>query len=111
MEQITRPAAFEPAHSDRRFTIHLLETAYALTFPPLMPVLLSQAPNMRLHTQTWSLESVDKLLDCEIDLGIAVMEKDSRSAIHVSRVPSELNYVELMSDYPVFWFVRAPGIE
>ena len=98
MEQITRPAGFEPATSQRRFRIHLLETAYALTFPFFMPTLLKQAPNTRLTTQNWSQDSLDMLLNCEIDLGIACWEWDDRSPIHMRDIPGELNHVELLRD-------------
>jgi DNA-binding transcriptional LysR family regulator len=101
MEQITRPAGFEPATSQRRFRIHLLETAYALTFPYFMPSLLSRAPNTRLTTQNWSQDSLDMLLSCEIDLGIACWEWDDRSPIHMRDIPGELNYVELLRDESV----------
>ena len=101
LEQITRPAAFEPATSQRRFSIHLLETAYALTFPYFMPTLLNQAPNTRLTTQNWSQDSLDMLLSCEIDLGITCREWDERSPIHVRNIPSQLNHAELLREVPV----------
>ena len=101
LEQITRPAAFEPATSQRRFSIHLLETAYALTFPFFMPTLLNQAPNTRLTTQNWSHDSLDMLLSCQIDLGITCREWDDRSPIHVRNIPSELNHAELLREVPV----------
>ncbi|AGH43294.1 LysR family transcriptional regulator [Paraglaciecola psychrophila 170] len=101
LEQITRPAAFEPATSQRRFSIHLLETAYALTFPYFMPTLLNQAPNTRLTTQNWSQGSLNMLLSCEIDLGITCREWDECSPIHVRNIPSELNHAELLREVPV----------
>jgi DNA-binding transcriptional LysR family regulator len=101
LEQITRPAAFEPATSRRRFRIHLPETAYALTFPYFMPTLLNQAPNTRLTTQNWNQDSLDMLLSCEIDLAIECREWDVRSPIHMQHIPPELNHAELLRDKSV----------
>jgi DNA-binding transcriptional LysR family regulator len=101
MEQITRPAAFDPSLSRRRFSIDVLETAYSLTFPLFMPGLLKQASNIRINTQTWSKDSLDKLLGCELDLAIACREWDERSPLHMQYLPQELSYVELIQDHPV----------
>ena len=101
MEELTRPAAFSPALSQRRFTIDMLETAYSLTFPYFMPQVLCDAPNVRINTQTWSKDSLDKLLGCEIDMGIACREWDERSPLHMKHLPEELNYIELLRDHPV----------
>ncbi|SFC42295.1 DNA-binding transcriptional regulator, LysR family [Pseudoalteromonas denitrificans DSM 6059] len=99
LEQLTRPAAFEPSLSQRQFHIHMLDTAYSLTFPFFMRHLLAQAPNVRLKTQSWNNKSLDKLLKCEIDMGIACREWDKRSPIHMKHIPPELNHVELMREH------------
>jgi DNA-binding transcriptional LysR family regulator len=101
LEQLTRPTEFESATSERRFSIHLLETAYTLTFPFFMPTLLNQAANIRLSAQTWSEHSLELLSSCEVDMGIACREWDERSAIHMRHLPKELNYVELVRDASV----------
>lgn len=101
LDQFTRPNTFEPAESRRRFRIHLVETAYSLTFPYFMPQLLKQAPQVSLNCQTWSLDSLDKLLRCEIDMGIICREWDNRSLLHMNHLPEELGYAELIRDHPV----------
>lgn len=101
LEQLTRPSLFEPSMSQRKFRIHLVETAYSLTYPFFMPDLLRLAPHVNLNSQSWNDESLDKLLRCEIDLGIACREWDERSPIHMRDIPEELNYVELVRDHPV----------
>lgn len=101
LEQLTRPTAFEPKKSKRQFNIHLLDTAYSLTFPFFMPELLNKAPNLRLKTHTWNPNSLDALLKCEIDIGIACREWDKRSPIHIDDIPNELNHVELIKEHSV----------
>lgn len=98
-DQLTRPKAFEPEVSDRSFRIDLLNTAYSLTFPHFMPNLLSTAPNVRLLTQTWEPQSLDKLLKCEIDLGIACRELDQRSPLHMRFIPDDLNQTTLIREH------------
>ncbi len=101
LAQITRPLAFDPAVSQRRFNIHLLETAYSLTFPFFMPDLLAQAPNIGLKTQTWDQNSLNILQKCEIDMAITCREWDERSALHMRHLPDTLNRIELLRDHPV----------
>nr|WP_252097535.1 LysR family transcriptional regulator [Pseudoalteromonas sp. NBT06-2] len=69
LEQLTHPRVFEPALSKRQFNIHLLDTAYSLTFPFFMPDLLRKAPNVRLKNKTWNPNSLDALKKCEIEMG------------------------------------------
>lgn len=99
--QLTRPNEFEPELSQRKFRLNIVETAYSLTYPHFMPALLQQAPGIKLNSQTWHTESMDKLLRCEIDLGIACREWDKRSLLHMNNIPDDLNYVELLRDHPV----------
>jgi len=99
LEQLTRPTEFAPQLSKRQFNIHMLDTAYALTFPFFMPSLLTQAPSVRLKTKTWNKDSLDDLLNCEIDLGIACREWDKRSSIHIDNIPPELDHVELLREH------------
>jgi len=101
LEQITRPAGFVPGLSQRQFNIHFLDTAYPVTFPFFMPSVLSQAPHVRLKTDTWNENSLEDLLKCELDMGIACREWDKRSPIHIKDIPSELNYVELIREHSV----------
>lgn len=101
LEQITRPIAFEPMTSERQFQIHMLDTAYSLTFPFFMPDLLIQAPSVELKAKTWNKNSLDGLLKCEVDLGIACREWDSRSPIHMKDIPPELEHVELVREHSV----------
>lgn len=101
LELLTRPTAFEPALSKRQFHIHMLDTSYSLTFPFFIPHLLTQAPSVRLKTKTWNKNSLDELLKCEIDMGIACREWDRRSPIHMKDIPAELNHVELLREHSV----------
>ncbi|WP_394147912.1 LysR family transcriptional regulator [Shewanella atlantica] len=99
--KLTRPSEFEPALSQRKFRLNIVETAYSLTYPHFMPSLLQQAPSVKLDSQTWHAESMDRLLRCELDMGIACREWDTRSQLHMTNIPEELNYVELLRDHPV----------
>lgn len=101
VEQLTRPSDFDPRMSHRKFRLELVETAYSLTYPFFMPTLLKQAPNVSIDSNTWHTESMDKLLRCETDLGIACREWDERSILHINNIPDELNYVELTRDHSV----------
>ncbi|KLV05560.1 transcriptional regulator [Photobacterium aquae] len=101
LEEFTRPKVFDPSQSQRIFKIHMVETAYSLTFPYFMPDLLVQAPKVSVITHTWSQTSEEQLLRCDIDMAISCREWDPRSALHLDNLPESLNYAELVKDYPV----------
>ncbi|WOT04902.1 LysR family transcriptional regulator [Shewanella youngdeokensis] len=101
LDQFTRPSTFNPADSRRRFRMHLVETAYSLTFPHFMPQMLKLAPKVRFNSQTWSHDSMDQLLRCQIDLAITCREWDKRSLLHMDYLPEELAYAEITRDKSV----------
>jgi len=101
LEQLTRPNEFDHGLSERKFNIHLLDTAYSLTFPFFMPTVLAQAPNVRLNTKTWNSQSLNDLLNCDIDMAIACREWDPRSPIHIKDIPPALSHVELIREHAV----------
>lgn len=101
LDKFTRPSTFEPAESQRRFRMHVVETAYSLSYPHFMPKLLRDAPLVSVNSQTWSQDSMDKLLRCEIDMGIICREWDKRSLLHMHNLPEQLGFKELIRDHPV----------
>lgn len=101
IEQMTQAEAFEPSNCERKFKFDMMEVAYAITLPELMPSLLSVAPQVKLETNTWTPDTMQRLMRCEIDFAIKCMEMDPRSVNHISSLPSELNYAELSRDKAV----------
>lgn len=101
IDTLVLPAEFDPQTSERRFKFDMMEVAYAITLPKLMPKLLEVAPNVKLETTTWNDSTINKLLNCKIDFAIKCMETDKRSINHVSSLPKALNYAELGRDYAV----------
>ena len=99
VSSLTRPSDFDPSKSHRRFRLELVETAYSLTYPRFMPKLLKQAPKITLDSHTWHSESMERLLRCDTDLGIACREWDERSLQHVNNLPDALRFVELTRDH------------
>ena len=99
VSSLTRPSDFDPSMSHRRFRLELVETAYSLTYPRFMPKLLKQAPKITLDSHTWHSESMERLLRCDTDLGIACREWDERSLQHVNNLPDALRFVELTRDH------------
>ncbi|MGF1724838.1 LysR family transcriptional regulator [Photobacterium nomapromontoriensis] len=101
LEQFTRPSDFKPSESERTFHLHMVETAYSLTYPYFMPEILRQAPLVSIDAKTWRSDSLDKLLRCDIDMAISCWEWDLRSKWHVGNIPNELAYVELVRDHAI----------
>lgn len=101
IDQLAIPTEFEPEKSQRTFNFDLVESAYAATYSRFMPSLLKQAPGISINSQTWSDESLGRLLRCEIDFAIGIFEWDERAKSHYMTIPDELDYVELVRDYSV----------
>jgi len=101
LEQVLQPEDFNPSLCQRTFEIELLETAYTLTFPHILPELLQQAPELSLNLNSWNNLSMQKLLDCELDLGICCLEYDPRSSQTMRQLPPNINSVELSRENSV----------
>ncbi|WCE31885.1 LysR family transcriptional regulator [Vibrio sp. SCSIO 43137] len=101
VDQLAIPSTFEPENSKRLFNFDLVETAYPVTYPYFMPQLLKLAPCISITSRTWGEDSLGRLLRREIDFGIGIFEWDKRSGTHVTTIPDDLHYVELMRDNSV----------
>lgn len=101
LEHFTRPNHFEPRESERIFHLHMVETAYSLTYPHFMPAVLNEAPKVSINAKTWRRDSLDQLLRCEVDMAISCWEWDPRSKWHIHNIPDALNYVELVRDHAI----------
>jgi DNA-binding transcriptional LysR family regulator len=101
VDQLIRPTEFEPILSNRQFRLHLIDMAYSFTIPFFMPNVITKAPNVSLKTKAWNSSSIDKLLDCEIDMAIACREWDYRAPLNMKNIPSELDSIELFREHSV----------
>ncbi|MCL1076650.1 LysR family transcriptional regulator [Parashewanella spongiae] len=101
VEQLTRPNKFIPAQSSRRFHIDMIELAYANIIPEFMPEILATANNVKVNIQTWDQNTIEQLLNCEIEFGITCREHDPRSELHIDRLEPDLHYAELIQDHSV----------
>lgn len=99
IEQMTLAESFAPENCNRKFKFDMMEVAYAITLPEFMPILLDVAPHIKLETNTWSQDTMQRLLRCDIDFAIKCMEMDTRSVNHISSLPKELSYAELSRDH------------
>jgi len=84
IDKMTFPDEFSPDTCERRFKFDMMEVAYTITLPEFMPSLLQTAPNIKLETNTWDQETMQRLLNCEVDFAIKCMEMDTRSINHIN---------------------------
>ena len=76
MQHALEPAAFEPASSDRRFTLTVNNYAAVVIAPPLVAAIAAAAPSISLDLRpSGTLDVVEQLDRGEIDLTIG--ERDS----------------------------------
>ncbi len=71
MQLALEPAAFDPAASDRRFTLALNNYAAVVLAPPLVTAALAAAPNVRLDLRpSGTLNIVERLDRGDLDLAV-----------------------------------------
>ncbi|WP_449446835.1 LysR family transcriptional regulator [Thermomonas brevis] len=70
IEHVFAPAAFEPATSDRRFSIAATDYGTLSVLNRAAPALLSTAPNARLDVVPWSERTLAALADGQVDLAL-----------------------------------------
>lgn len=68
--QLTRAPCFDPASSDRHFSISMLESAYATLLPYFVGPLLQQASQLHLDILSWTDSSMQALQQGKVDFGI-----------------------------------------
>ena len=74
MQHALEPAAFEPASSERRFTLSVNNYAAAVIVPPLVPAIAAAAPGLSLDLRpSGTLDVVEQLDRGEIDLALGAM--------------------------------------
>lgn len=101
LKQIIQPPSFQAADCQRRFVIDLLETAYPLALSQVMPHIIQYAPDVVINMRNWQHNSMEKLLNCDIDLGITCREFDPHSPLAMRHLPDGLKYAELARETSV----------
>lgn len=74
--QIVQPSTFTPECCDREFRVAFPETAGQMFIPGLMPALLKEAPDVRLSLNALKMDSVDRLVQGELELALIPHDLD-----------------------------------
>ena len=101
INSLTQSEIFCPSKCDRVFRFDMMEIAYSVTLPEVMPKILDVAPLMKLDLQTWNEKTYQRLKNCEIDFAVRCLEQDPRSANHIKTLPADLEFAELSQDRAV----------
>ncbi|NQZ25425.1 MAG: LysR family transcriptional regulator [Colwellia sp.] len=99
--QLTQAPSFEPKTSNRRFSISMLESAYAALLPSYIGPVLQQAPNICLDTLSWSKNSIQELQQGSIDFGITALELSDDGTLNLDKLADDIDYSLLLNDQHV----------
>ncbi|NMH65063.1 LysR family transcriptional regulator [Shewanella salipaludis] len=99
--QLSLPPTFTPADSSRQFSFAMVESAYETLIPYFIGPLLSQAPNLKLDSYVWAENSMQDLLQGQIDFGISGRDLQPLSNFHRDNLPEGIAHRILYQDHQV----------
>ncbi|MBU2711322.1 LysR family transcriptional regulator [Zooshikella harenae] len=99
IQQLIQPPKFDPATTQRDFTIVTVDSAYQLFLPSFFAPLLKAAPNMVLTFEDWSEESLQSIAQGRIDLGITARENAIDSRHQLDPIPPGVKFQHLLEDH------------
>lgn len=99
--QLTQAPSFDPANSERHFSISMVESAYATLLPYYIGPLLQQAPNVRLDTFGWTESSMQALQQGKVDFGITGRDLSDDSRLQINKLPDGIACSTLFSDQQI----------
>lgn len=98
VEGLTAQEEFNPATSDRRFKLALVESAYPLLMPRFLGEILDAAPSITLDTVSWSAQTFDAMARGEVDFGVTGKDLNPADAMLTLMPPKGIVYKELHQD-------------
>ena len=98
LHQLTLAPSFDPASSERHFSISMVESAYATLLPDYIGPLLQQAPNIRLDTFGWAENSMQGLQQGKLDFAITGRDLTDDSRLKVDDLPEGIASATLFVD-------------
>ncbi|WP_283131583.1 LysR substrate-binding domain-containing protein [Enterovibrio norvegicus] len=98
IEGLTVTDEFNPATSDRRFHLSLVESAYPLLLPRFLGEILDAAPSITLDTEAWGPHTFDAMARGDVDFGITGKDLNPADAMLTLMPPKGIIYEELYQD-------------
>ncbi|MDD1783515.1 LysR substrate-binding domain-containing protein [Enterovibrio sp. ZSDZ35] len=99
VEGLTISDEFDPATSDRRFHLSLVESSYPLLMPRFLGEILDAAPSITLYTEAWGRHTFDSMARGEVDFGITGKDLNPADAMLTLMPPKGIIYEELYQDH------------
>lgn len=101
-EQIAVAPSFDPAASDRIFTIHASDLGLSLLVPPIVRELKARAPHTRLHAISASQQDLTSgLASGDIDLALGAYSFSHESGIYQQRLYTEKYSCVVRANHPL----------
>jgi DNA-binding transcriptional LysR family regulator len=97
--QLTQAPSFDPASSDRHFSISMLESAYATLLPSFIAPLLKQAKHLHIDVLNWKEGSIQALQQGKVDFGITGIDFYDDQRLKTQNLPDGINHSILFNDH------------
>ena len=96
--QLTQAPSFDPASSDRHFSISMLESAYATLLPSFIAPLFQQASNLHLDFLNWGDNSLQGLQQGKVDFAITGIDFYDDQRLKTQNLPNDISHNILFHD-------------
>ncbi|MEL0628640.1 LysR substrate-binding domain-containing protein [Psychromonas aquatilis] len=98
LSQISQPPSFDPATSNRHFSISMLESAYATLLPSFIAPLFQQASNLHLDFLNWGDNSLQNLQQGKVDFAITGIDFYDDQRLNTQNLPTGIAHTLLFHD-------------
>lgn len=98
LSQISQPPSFDPATSDRHFSISMLESAYATLLPSFIAPIFQQASHLHLDFLNWGDNSLQSLQQGKVDFAITGIDFYDDQRLKTQNLPNGILHSLLFHD-------------
>ena len=101
VSKLTSPPQFDPKTANNNFRIAAIDSTNQIFLPDYLPELITQAPQMSFDFLNWQEDSVKKIEQGDVDLGITARDYDELSFVSLQKLPKTIVQKPIGDDHLV----------
>ena len=96
--KIVEPPVFDPGSAAHNFRIAAIDSSNQIFLPDYLPELIKQAPSLTLEYLNWQEDSLRRIDQGDVDLGITARDTDELSFVSLKKLPKSILQQSLGED-------------
>ncbi|OMH25974.1 LysR family transcriptional regulator [Motiliproteus sp. MSK22-1] len=101
VSKLTAPPCFDPGTANHNYRIAAIDSTNQIFLPDYLPELITQAPKMSLEVLNWQEDSLKRIEQGDVDLGITARDYDELSFVSLQKLPKTIVQMPIGDDHLV----------